>query len=83
MTKDGVAPSIDVHEDDVDSCLCDIELHDTEATPDVELPPATGGVEVAQQEHADEDHIDGCDLDFNNADATPDEELPAAVGGGA
>jgi len=37
----------DAHEDaDVDGC--DLEFHDSDATPDSELPPAIGGVETAR-----------------------------------
>ena len=35
-----------VHEEDhIDSCGCDVEFSDGEATPDEALPPARGGVE--------------------------------------
>jgi len=32
------------HEADIDAC--DLEFHESEATPDAELPAATGGVEI-------------------------------------
>lgn len=35
-----------VHEEDhIDSCGCDVEYSDSEATPDAALPMARGGVE--------------------------------------
>ena len=35
-----------VHEEDhIDSCGCDVEYHESEATPDEALPAARGGVE--------------------------------------
>jgi hypothetical protein len=67
-------------EDDVDGC--DVEFHDGDATPDTELPTASGGVAaVAPEAPADEDGIDGCDVEFGDSDATRDEDLPVAVGG--
>ena len=75
------APAMDGDEEEIDSCGCDVEFHDSEATPDEELPPATGGVEAGFEEGADDEEVDGCDLDFAEVDLTPDEELPVAVGG--
>jgi hypothetical protein len=46
------------------------------------LPPATGGVETAEEEQLDdEDDVDGCEVDVTAAAQTDDLELPAAVGG--
>ena len=81
MAHEARAPAVDSNEDDVDSCGCDVEFHDSEATPDEELPPATGGVEAGSEEGADDEEVDGCDLDFAEVDLTSDEELPVAVGG--
>ena len=75
MVEDVVAPDIDGDEDDVDGC--DVEFHDSETTPDEDLPIAVGGVAIA----GEGDDIDGCDVDFDDLDATPDENLPAAEGG--
>ena len=68
-------PNINADEDDID--CCDIEFHDSDATPDDDLPMAVGGVEIA----GEGDDADGCDVDFDDMDATADEELPAATGG--
>ena len=70
-----VEPNIDGDEDDIDGC--DVEFHDSDATPDDELPTAIGGVAIS----GEGDEIDGCDVDFDDLDATADEDLPAATGG--
>jgi hypothetical protein len=72
-----------VHEDEdqVDGCTSDVEFDESDALSDTELPLAAGGVQAADEEHGDEDGIDGCDADFNGTDATTDKELPIAVGG--
>ena len=41
------APALAPHEDD-HVCGCDIVINDADATPDAELPPTRGGVEVAR-----------------------------------
>ena len=80
MPADGDAPP--VPDDDEDECICGMEHLEDEATSDEELPPASGGVETAEEEHQDnEDDVDGCELDFTAAEQTDDEELPAAIGG--
>jgi hypothetical protein len=66
--------------DDVEGCLCDIEIARDELTGDGDLPPATGGVAPVGAVAGGEEHIDGCDVDFTK-DGTPDEDLPAATGG--
>jgi len=38
------APDADAHID-----ACDLEFHESEATPDAELPTATGGVETLRR----------------------------------
>ena len=70
-------------DDDEDDCLCGLDHREDEATSDVELPPATGGVETtaaAAEQPEDEDAIDGCDVDLT-LEPTNDQELPAATGG--
>jgi hypothetical protein len=80
MSSDGDVPS--VPDDDEDNCICGMEHREDEATSDEELPPASGGVEIAEEEQADsEDDLDGCELDFVAAEQTGDEELPVALGG--
>jgi hypothetical protein len=79
--QNGNTPHVHDDEEEADHCACDIELVEGEATSDAELPPAVGGIEAAQEELDDEDHIDGCELDFNESDPTTDEELPVTVGG--
>ena len=81
MAEDGKASDHDGNEDNVDACTCGIELQESEATPDTQLPAATGGVVIAIEESPDEDEIDGCDAVPNDTKATTDEELPAATGG--
>lgn len=76
----GNAPNVP-DEDEADHCACGIELVAEEATSDAELPPAVGGIEAADEEPDDEEHIDGCDVDFNATEPTKDEELPVTVGG--
>lgn len=80
MTANQHAPDADPDEDHADNCVCDLGIHEHEATPDTELPATSGGVDAAEEE-ADDDDVDGCDLDFNAVAATPDEDLPMAVGG--
>jgi hypothetical protein len=73
-------------EDDehADHCTCGLETTEAEATLDVELPPASGGVHIAEESGDDaenEEHIDCCDIDFTAVEPTTDEELPITVGG--
>jgi hypothetical protein len=78
--EDTAAPHF--HEDeDVDSCICDIEFNAIDHVFDADLPPAAGGVQAAVEEHDNEDDIDGCLVDFNIDEVTTDEELPIAAGG--
>ena len=56
---------------------CDVEILESDATPDDALPPAVGGVEIA----GTGDDIDGCDVHVDDLDGTPDDQLPAAEGG--
>ena len=81
MAAVGGAALADGDEDDVDGC--DVEFQDSDATPDAELPPASGGVvaAAAPEAPADEDGIDGCDVEFGDTDTTRDEDLPVAIGG--
>jgi hypothetical protein len=73
---------VEGHEDDIDHCVCDIDLPEDEATSDADLPAAAGGVEAARGQSAEiAEDTDGCDLDFNESDPTTDEELPVAIGG--
>ena len=72
-------------EDHIDGCAC--EIHESDATPDSELPPAKGGVAIIQGKrqkvataHPDND-IDGCDVEVLESEATPDPALPSAKGG--
>jgi len=70
-------------DDDLDGCLCGLELDENDPiTSDMELPEVSGGVEiaVADPDPASEG-LDGCDLDFNEGELTSDEELPPAAGG--
>lgn len=69
----------DCHEHDIDSC--DVDFANEKATPDAELPAATGGIQFVSKQAGDEDAIDACDVDFAKAEATLDAELPAATGG--
>jgi hypothetical protein len=66
-------------EEDAEGCC--IDLHDSEATSDADLPAASGGVQGARPAEDDNDELDGCDLDFGAAEATADEDLPPAAGG--
>jgi len=75
MIENAAAPDIGGDEDDIDGC--DVEFHDSDATPDEDLPVAIGGVKIA----GEGDDIDGCDVHIDDLDATPDEKLPAAKGG--
>ena len=81
MLEDEKAADHDGDEENVDACTCGIELQESEATPDTQLPAATGGVIIAPGESRDEDDGDGCDVVLNGIEATTDEELPAATGG--
>ena len=71
----------DGDEDHIDACICDIEISESDITPDSELPAAQGGVEATAEQDDTSDEIDGCDVEFTKADATPDDELPVAIGG--
>jgi hypothetical protein len=77
------SPATDDDAEDADGCLCGMEHPDDEATSDLELPSASGGVDTGDEEQPDdnEDDVDGCELDFTTTDQTTDEELPVAVGG--
>ena len=77
----GVRPDVHENGEDVDCCICDIDLRDGEATPDADLPPTAGGVETFQRQIVDADAADGCDIDFREFSSTPDEDLPIASGG--
>ena len=44
------APAAHSHEDHIDAC--DFEFHESEATPDAELPAAKGGVETGGRKGA-------------------------------
>jgi hypothetical protein len=70
-------------DEDEDSCLCGMDHPDDDATSDLELPSASGGVDTDDEEPPadDEDDVDGCELDFTTTDQTTDEELPVTVGG--
>jgi hypothetical protein len=73
-------PGIDEDDDHVDGCVCDLERDDGEATLDVELPAATGGVEAPS--HGDAESVDDVgDVEIDEAEVTTDEELPVAIGG--
>jgi hypothetical protein len=77
------SPAADQDDDDADDCLCGMDHLEEDATPDEELPNASGGVETDDEQQPDkgEDDVDGCELDFSVEDQTTDEELPVAVGG--
>jgi hypothetical protein len=68
-------------DDEVDQCVCGLDLHASEATPDADLPPASGGIEAGGAPPHDESLVDGCDVDFKATEPTLDEELPFTVGG--
>jgi len=74
--SDSVAPHI--HDDDVDGCLCDLEITATELTSDADLPPASGGMRLAETPPGNDDE-DACGCAIT--EATADEDLPVAVGG--
>jgi hypothetical protein len=82
IDRDG-SPATDDDAEDADGCLCGMEHLDDDVTSDLELPSASGGVEVDEEEQPgdDEDDIDGCGVDFTEIDQTTDEELPVAAGG--
>ena len=65
-------------EQDVEGCC--IDLNDSEATSDADLPIVSGGVQGAGR-GGGQDDSDGCDLDFAAAEPTADEDLPPAAGG--
>jgi hypothetical protein len=82
MPADGDASPVADVDEDADDCICGLEHREDEATADAELPPASGGVGIDEEEPQDnEDDVDGCALDFTQAEQTDDKELPAAVGG--
>lgn len=62
---------------------CDVPFHDEDATPDSELPTATGGMAIGPPAALADLDRDGCDVDFAAADLTADDELPVAIGGSA
>ena len=76
-----MAPQFQQDEGGVDGCVCDVKFNQSDALPDSELPPASGGVQAAAEKRGDEDRIDGCDVKFNANQLTTDQELPAAAGG--
>ncbi len=84
IERDG-SPATDDDAEDADGCLCGMEHLDDDATSDLELPSASGGVETDEEERPDDhDDVDGCELDefdFTETDQTTDEELPVASGG--
>jgi hypothetical protein len=65
-------------DEDVDGCLCDVEINPIEMIADTDLPAAAGGVRLTEAPPGD-DGEDVCG--FEVTDATADEHLPAAVGG--
>jgi hypothetical protein len=80
MPADDVALVPD--DDDEDDCLCGLDHLENDTTTDAELPPASGGVESAAANEAEnEDDVDGCEVDFTTGALTSDKELPAATGG--
>jgi hypothetical protein len=82
MLADGDTPLVPDDDQDADDCICGMEHLEDEATSDEELPPASGGIEAAENGPQDnEDDVDGCELDFTAAEQTDDQELPAAIGG--
>lgn len=70
-----------IQDEEVDGCLCEVEIPDAKVTSDVDLPVAAGGVEMVRLEDAGGEEVDGCEADFNKRNPTTDEELPAAIGG--
>lgn len=82
IDRDGSLANDDDSED-ADGCLCGMDHLDDDATSDLELPSASGGVETGDDEPPDdnEDDVDRCELDFSQTDQTTDEELPVAAGG--
>ena len=69
------------HDDDLDFCTCDIEIEDSEATPDEELPAASGGLDSIPETAGDLEETDGCEVGFTESDAVADEDLPTSAGG--
>jgi len=82
IDRDG-SPTTDDDAEDADGCLCGMEHLEDDATSDLELPSASGGIDTDDegQPADDEDDVDGCELDFNETDQTTDEELPVTAGG--
>jgi hypothetical protein len=74
----GTAP---VQEEHIDACPCGTGIDAAAATPDDQLPAASGGVAAAPLPAANEDDIDKCDATTSITDFTTDDELPAAAGG--
>ena len=74
--SDSVAPHN--HDDDVDGCLCDIELNALEVTADADLPPSSGGMRLTEAPAGTDDE-DSCGCEIT--ETTADEDLPVAVGG--
>jgi hypothetical protein len=77
------SPVTNNDDEDADGCLCGMEHLDEDATSDLELPSASGGIEADKDEQRadDETDVDGCELDFTGTDQTTDEELPVTAGG--
>lgn len=71
-----------VREDDIDGCLCGINIDEIDAVDDKDLPAASGGVTIiADAVSGDETATSSADFEIDEAEATPDEQLPAVVGG--
>ena len=71
-------------EEHIDGCLCGSGLGAADATPDDQLPAASGGVALPPpppDSDNDHDHADGCDAVAGATDFTTDEALPPAAGG--
>jgi hypothetical protein len=68
----------DDHEHE-DGCLCDLEIPEEDTTNDVELPPASGGVQEQVIDLPDDEAGEGCDAVLEDKDTTEDTELPAAT----
>src|SRR5882757_2205648 len=81
IIEDTAMAQFQKNEESVDGCVCDIELNQSEALSDAELPPTSGGVQAAVENRDNEDSFDGCGLAFNADILTTDRELPAAAGG--
>jgi hypothetical protein len=68
-------------EEHIDGCPCGSDIDAADATPDDQLPAASGGVAGAPRPAVNEDDIGGDHAVANAADSTADNELPAAAGG--